>query len=318
MSAAFTRTDLSSRVDLAPTDELSTADSTAPDRMRLLHVEDNPADAMLTQEYIRGVVADVEFINAVRLADVTPERAAEATCALLDLSLPDASGLDALHALRALSDTLPIIVLTGFDDFEVGLSAIRDGAEDYLIKNYVDGQMLDRAIRYAIERRRLTVELVDAAGQASAAVTAAAEATAAAKQALRAQQQAKQQAQENHDHHVKAAPGTHLVAVGIDPDTGDYALTCESCSWQADRGDEALVSWAERSLDQMLVRHVTVGARTPPAPAPERRRVSAVRAPLRQQVPAAASTAESEESEESAESVARRDLFALRKWSRRP
>ena len=305
MTTAETRTaGPALRADLAQQHQLSTADSTAPDRLRLLHVEDNPADAMLTQEFIRGVVADVEFINATRLADVTPERAAEATCALLDLSLPDASGLEALHALRGMSDRLPIIVLTGFDDFEVGLSAIRDGAEDYLIKNYVDGQMLDRAIRYAIERRRLTVELVGAAGKASAAVTAAAEATAAARRAL-----AQQQAEDAHHHHIKAAPGTHLVAVGIDPDTGDYVLSCESCSWTAERGDEALVSWAERSLDQMLVRHVTVGARTPPTTP------SAVR--RRPPVAASAPATRQATSQETAEALARRDLFALRKWSNR-
>lgn len=129
------------------------------------------------------MVADVEFMAVTRISDVTAEdaAAAAAACALLDLSLLDASGLEALHALRGLSDRLPIVVLTGFDDLELGLSAIRDGAEDYLIKNYVDSQMLDRAIRYAIERRRLTVELVASASEASAAVAAAEEATDAAK-----------------------------------------------------------------------------------------------------------------------------------------
>lgn len=284
-------------------EEFSRENSMAPGRLRMLHVEDNPADALLTQEYIRGVVADVEFMAVTRISDVTAEDAAAAACALLDLSLPDASGLEALHALRGLSDRLPIIVLTGFDDFELGLSAIRDGAEDYLIKNYVDGQMLDRAIRYAIERRRLTVELVASASEASAAVAAAEQATDAAQLATEASLHA-QQASDRHDH-AKAAAGTHQVSVCIDQESGDYLLACESCSWQADRGDEALVSWAERSLDQMLVRHVTVGARTAPtSPAPSRRGRG----------PAVDATAHSEEA--AAEGLARRDLFALRTWSR--
>jgi FixJ family two-component response regulator len=127
--------------------------------LRLLHIEDNASDALLAQSYIRSVMPDVVFDSAVRIADVTADIAAAASCAILDLSLPDASGLEALHALRQLSPDLPIIVLTGFDDLDMGLSAIRDGAEDYLVKNYVDGDSLQRAIRYAMERRRLTTAL---------------------------------------------------------------------------------------------------------------------------------------------------------------
>jgi DNA-binding NarL/FixJ family response regulator len=127
--------------------------------MRLLHIEDNASDALLAQSYIRSVLPDVVFDSAVRICDVTPDVAAAASCAILDLSLPDATGLEALHALRAMSADLPIIVLTGFDDLDMGLSAIRHGAEDYLVKNYVDGDSLQRAIRYAMERRRLSSAL---------------------------------------------------------------------------------------------------------------------------------------------------------------
>lgn len=127
--------------------------------LRLLHIEDNASDALLAQSYIRSVIPDVVFDSAVRISDVTADIAAAASCAILDLSLPDASGLEALHALRRISPELPIIVLTGFDDLDTGLSAIRDGAEDYLVKNYVDGDSLQRAIRYAMERRRLTTAL---------------------------------------------------------------------------------------------------------------------------------------------------------------
>jgi DNA-binding NarL/FixJ family response regulator len=132
--------------------------------MRLLHIEDNSADALLAQSYLRSVDPDVQFETVVRLGDVTRESADGAACAILDLSLPDATGLEALHSLRALSPELPIIVLTGFDDLDMGLDAIRHGAEDYLVKNYVDGDSLQRAVRYAIERRRLISAL---AGPAS-------------------------------------------------------------------------------------------------------------------------------------------------------
>jgi CheY-like chemotaxis protein len=130
-----------------------------PKVLRLLHVEDNAADAMLMQAYLSDVLPEVCFDSVVRLSALSAQRAQAADCALLDLSLPDASGLEALVALRALSDTLPIIVLTGYDNTELGLAAVRDGADDYLIKNDVDGPTLARTITYSIERRRRMIEL---------------------------------------------------------------------------------------------------------------------------------------------------------------
>lgn len=97
----------------------------ATETIHVLHLEDNAADAMLMQEFIRDVLPDVEFDSASRLGEVTPERAQGSDCALVDLSLPDASGLESLLALREMSDDLPIIVLTGFDNLELGLSAVR-------------------------------------------------------------------------------------------------------------------------------------------------------------------------------------------------
>lgn len=131
--------------------------------VRVLHVEDNPADAALIQAYIRGVSSDIEFDTVSCLADITAERAITADCAILDLSLPDATGLQGLIALRGMAEALPIVVLTGFDDLPLGLTALKSGAEDYLVKNHVDGYTLQRAIRYAIERRRLSIKVADSA-----------------------------------------------------------------------------------------------------------------------------------------------------------
>ena len=128
--------------------------------LRLLHVEDNAADVALIQAYVRDVQPDAVFDTATRLVEVTPERAMAADCALLDLTLPDASGLEALVALRGMSSNLPIIVLTGLDDLPLGVTALRTGADDYLVKNHVDGYTLLRAMRYAVERRRLTLALI--------------------------------------------------------------------------------------------------------------------------------------------------------------
>lgn len=257
--------------------------------VRLLLVEDNPADALLAQEYIRGVIADVEFDNAVRLADITAESADRASCAILDLSLPDASGLEALHALRAMSERLPIIVLTGFDDLDLGLAAIRHGAEDYLIKNHVDGLTLQRSIRYAIERRHLTLELVSQAAAAAVATATSIVAVAAADAAG-----------------GRTAPhtavGTHQVAVRIDATTGDYVLECQSCTWEAERGLESQLSWADRCLEWALLKHVDFGENPPVAWAGSETAASDQRAGRNDPQPEV--------------TVSRRHLFALDEWFR--
>jgi CheY-like chemotaxis protein len=225
--------------------------------LRLLHVEDNPADALLMQEYIRGMLDTVEFDTAQRLSELTVERAEAADCAILDLSLPDASGLDALVAIREMTEELPIIVLTGFEDLEVGLAALRYGADDYLVKNHADGYTLERAVRYAVERRRMALDLAHEAAAANIAAAGAARAEAAlGAELLR-----------NIESGVATgvrspgltAPGTHQVAVRIDDASGDYALVCESCDWQAERGPESLHSWRDRQLDWVLMRHVAFG-----------------------------------------------------------
>ncbi len=235
--------------------------------IRLLHVEDNRADALLTQEYIRAVLPTVEFDNAVRLSDVTPELVGAADCAILDLSLPDAEGLEALVALRAMSDALPIIVLTGFDNLELGLAAVRDGADDYLIKNHIDSYTLERAVQYSIERRSLMRELISSAAE----TTVAAAATIAADAALAA---AAQLALVGFDQDWRTAAGaqnvavgTHQVAVHIDDETGDYTLVCQTCDWESNDVSDDVHSWAARSLDVALLRHVTLGDKAEAGPA---------------------------------------------------
>ncbi len=73
---------------------------------------------------------------------------------LLDLSLPDAQGLNTVTQVLATSPGIPIVVLTGYDDQELALQAVQQGAQDYLVKGQVQADLLSRAIRYAIERKR--------------------------------------------------------------------------------------------------------------------------------------------------------------------
>jgi len=78
---------------------------------------------------------------------------------LLDLGLPDSQGLETLKKARAKARGIPFVVLTSVSDEEIGIKAVQEGAQDYLIKGHVDGDLLVRAIRYAIERKRAEEEL---------------------------------------------------------------------------------------------------------------------------------------------------------------
>src|SRR5882762_10228937 len=78
---------------------------------------------------------------------------------LIDLSLPDSQGLETVDHVLAHSPTLPVIILTGVKEDELGLEAIRRGAQDYLIKGQLTGLLMARTIRYGIERTRIREQL---------------------------------------------------------------------------------------------------------------------------------------------------------------
>ncbi len=82
-----------------------------------------------------------------------------AAAMLLDLSLPDARNLDAVLTLREEAAETPLIVLTSAADRARGVEAVHAGAQDYLVKEQIDGSLLARSLRYAIDRRRLETSL---------------------------------------------------------------------------------------------------------------------------------------------------------------
>ncbi len=129
--------------------------------LRVLVVEDNPGDAVLVREMLREAAPDgYDLHHASLLCDgMTHLRDVGADCVLLDLSLPDAEGLEALAQLRTVAVDLPIIVLSGRSDETTAVRAVQDGAQDYLIKGQVDPRLLARSISYAIERKRAEVQL---------------------------------------------------------------------------------------------------------------------------------------------------------------
>jgi serine phosphatase RsbU (regulator of sigma subunit) len=121
-------------------------------RLRVLLVEDDEADAFLVGELLTEVRAPVDLTVVKTLAEARGQLA-DVDCVLLDLGLPDAQGLDTLRELLR-QDDVAVCVLTGMEDEHLGAAAVAEGAEDYLIKGKVDGAVLARALRYAVERQR--------------------------------------------------------------------------------------------------------------------------------------------------------------------
>jgi diguanylate cyclase len=127
----------------------------------VLFVEDDGAYAGLLDELLRASWGETFVLRrCATLAEA--RRAVRETppeCILLDLNLPDGHDLDALVALRELAPDVPVVVLTALDDDLLGLRAMQAGAQDYLLKADSDGQLVGRAVRYAVERARFERQL---------------------------------------------------------------------------------------------------------------------------------------------------------------
>jgi serine phosphatase RsbU (regulator of sigma subunit) len=124
-----------------------------PERLRVLLVEDDDADAFLVGELLDEADAAVDLVVASSLAEART-KVTGVDCVLLDLGLPDAQGLDGLRRVIALAAGAAVCVLTGRQDEHLGVIAVAEGAQDYLVKGQVDGVLLTRALRYAVERKR--------------------------------------------------------------------------------------------------------------------------------------------------------------------
>jgi len=129
--------------------------------IKLLLVEDEAVCAALVQEMLTSASASPFAVTRVKRLGEALERVGQDRfdVALLDLALPDGHGLRTYAELHARAPALPIIVLTGCDDEKLALQAVREGAQDYLVKGQWDGRMLGRVIRYAIERKRASEAL---------------------------------------------------------------------------------------------------------------------------------------------------------------
>lgn len=132
----------------------------------ILLVEDNPADARLIEEYITerawpNIDASAPTIEQVDHLDSAVEAFDEQVdIVLLDLGLPDSSGLETLDRMLEIGEMVPVVVLTGLDDERVGVEAVEHGAQDYLVKEDITPRLLQQTLRYARQRERQQQKLL--------------------------------------------------------------------------------------------------------------------------------------------------------------
>lgn len=122
--------------------------------LQVLLVEDNPGDARLVEEMLREHGASVSAVHraeslAAALEQIQGDRV---DVVLLDLSLPDSQGFETFRKVSSSAPDMPLIILSGFDDEQMALKTVKEGAQDYLVKGQFDSNLLGRAIRYALER----------------------------------------------------------------------------------------------------------------------------------------------------------------------
>ncbi|GJM22727.1 MAG: hypothetical protein DHS20C15_26420 [Planctomycetota bacterium] len=126
----------------------------------LLSIEDSAADAQLLQETLRASGCEPRFELAACLEEgLAALEMEEPDLVLLDLSLPDADGLQGLHRVQEMAPSVPVVVVSGHADDDIAREAVRQGAQDYLSKDQLDTRVLLRSIEHARERKRLITQL---------------------------------------------------------------------------------------------------------------------------------------------------------------
>ncbi|NET71907.1 MAG: hybrid sensor histidine kinase/response regulator [Sphaerospermopsis sp. SIO1G2] len=130
--------------------------------LKILLIEDNLAEARLLQEFLKQAqIHDFILFHVQRLKDGINEiNQHKYDVILLDLTLPDSQGLSSLTLLMNNSPSTPIVVLTNINDEELAVEAVKQGAQDYLVKRQVNPSLLLRSVQYAIARKQVLEKLV--------------------------------------------------------------------------------------------------------------------------------------------------------------
>jgi len=133
-------------------------------RINVLLIEDDPDDAFLIKDMLSSGLYGTLCEFHVEHVDYLSKGLAmlegnENDVVLLDLALPDSFGIETLRSIHAQQPDMPIIVLTGLSDEKIGIEAVQNGAQDYLVKGQIEGNLLKRALYYAIERKKVEEKL---------------------------------------------------------------------------------------------------------------------------------------------------------------
>ena len=138
--------------------------------LHILLIEDNPADVRIIQELLRDAKDRVYTVHhaGTLTAGLEVLSASAIDVVMLDLNLPDFSGIDSLGRVVSLADNVPVIIMTGLEDETAALNAVKNGAQDYLVKGQVGRRLLLRSIHYSIERKKMEVRLRASEAQARA------------------------------------------------------------------------------------------------------------------------------------------------------
>jgi two-component system, NarL family, sensor histidine kinase UhpB len=127
----------------------------------ILIVEDNPGDQLLLTELLKSSELVIENLHySENLTEsIDTIRSIRFDIILLDLSLPDSSGLQTFLSIKPYTQKVPVVILSGLADMELAIAAISEGAQDYLIKDDMDERLLVKTIRYSIERKKNLEEI---------------------------------------------------------------------------------------------------------------------------------------------------------------
>ena len=138
-------------------------------KINVLLVEDDKGDAFYVQEILsdqKDQLIETVWVETIGQA-LGRLAGGDIDVILLDLSLPDGTGIKTFTKVHSQAPAVPIVILTGLDDADSAAKAVSEGAQDYVVKGDLDGRLLARTIRFAIERQKLLLKLKEARTQIS-------------------------------------------------------------------------------------------------------------------------------------------------------
>lgn len=133
----------------------------APQPLRILHVEDDMLDTRLVQRILEAIPVysvDCDHADTIHTA-LSSLKSQDYDIILLDMRLPDGFGLDLIKAVKDIAPDKPIVILSGVDDMDLTLKAVQYGAQEYLVKDELNSNILMRSIRYAMDHKQRELEL---------------------------------------------------------------------------------------------------------------------------------------------------------------